>query len=258
MADNKTHILVIEDNRDLAHIVAMHLEDLGMFVDKSFNGKEGFGLACKTPYDLILLDIMMPGMSGVDVCRELRNKKVHTPIIMLTAKTSEADRVRGLEVGADDYLTKPFSIRELVARVKAVVRRNEVYKIADTECPTGKESKIVCGGLEINIEKRQVLLDKKNVELTATEFDLLVFFIKQPGLVFSRSQLLDKVWGYGHEGYEHTVNSHINRLRAKIEKDAANPVYILTVWGVGYKFNEQAGEHSSPPSPPGSTISVTN
>lgn len=242
---NQCRVLVIEDNRDLAHIVAMHLEDLNMKVDKSYNGKDGYQLASKNNYDLILLDIMMPGMNGVDVCRELRNKKIHTPIIMLTAKTSEVDRVLGLEMGADDYLTKPFSIRELVARVKAVIRRNDVYKEPTTEQEPQQEEKLVRGGLDINIEKRLVLLDGKKIDLTATEFDLLVFFAKQPGLVFSRSQLLDKVWGYGHEGYEHTVNSHINRLRAKIEKDAANPYYILTVWGVGYKFTEQSSENSN-------------
>ena len=242
---NQCRVLVIEDNRDLAHIVAMHLEDLNMKVDKSYNGKDGYQLASKNNYDLILLDIMMPGMNGVDVCRELRNKKIHTPIIMLTAKTSEVDRVLGLEMGADDYLTKPFSIRELVARVKAVIRRNDIYKESTPEQEPQQEEKLVRGGLDINIEKRQVLLDANKVDLTATEFDLLVFFAKQPGLVFSRSQLLDKVWGYGHEGYEHTVNSHINRLRAKIEKDAANPYYILTVWGVGYKFTEQSSENSN-------------
>jgi len=245
MSENKVRILVIEDNKDLAHIVAVHLEDLNMDVDKSYNGKDGYKLASKNQYDLILLDIMMPGMNGIEVCRELRNNKIHTPIIMLTAKTSEVDRVLGLEMGADDYLTKPFSIRELVARVNAVIRRNDVYKEtqADSELPL--EEKILCGNLDINVEKRLVMLGDKQIDLTATEFDLLVFFSKQPGLVFSRSQLLDKVWGYGHEGYEHTVNSHINRLRAKIEKDAANPEYILTVWGVGYKFTEKPTELSN-------------
>jgi len=241
MQDKKTRILIIEDNRDLAHIVGVHLEDLNMRVDKSYNGQDGFKLACSNEYDLILLDIMMPKMNGIEVCRELRSKKIYTPIIMLTAKTSEVDRVLGLEMGADDYLTKPFSIRELVARVNAVLRRNAVYTegTADQVFEPLAEEQIVRGGLDINIEKRQVKLDGNKIELTATEFDLLVFFIRKPGLVFSRSQLLDKVWGYGHEGYEHTVNSHINRLRAKIEKDAANPEYILTVWGVGYKFTEQ-------------------
>lgn len=258
MQKNKTRILVIEDNRDLAHIVAMHLSDLNMQVDKSYNGKDGLSLACKNQYDLILLDIMMPRMSGVEVCRELRKKNIHTPIIMLTAKTSEADRVLGLEMGADDYLTKPFSIRELVARVKAIVRRNEVYNGGKTESEPVKEESIIRGGLNINIDKRQVLLEGKKIELTATEFELLVFFIRQPGLVFSRSQLLDKVWGYGHEGYEHTVNSHINRLRAKIEKDAANPAYILTVWGVGYKFTEQTNDIVASPASPSEILSAVS
>ena len=239
MEQTKARILVIEDNQDLAHIVALHLEDLNMQVDKSYNGKDGFLLASKNHYDLILLDIMIPGMSGLDVCHKLRDKQIHTPIIMLTAKTSESDRVTGLEMGADDYLIKPFSIRELVARVKAMLRRNDIYKHLSHTQEDKKQGNIISGGLNINIDKRKIMLDGENIELTATEFDLLVFFVKQPGLVFSRSQLLDKVWGYGHEGYEHTVNSHINRLRAKIEKDAANPQYILTVWGVGYKFTEE-------------------
>ncbi|VAW99068.1 Phosphate regulon transcriptional regulatory protein PhoB (SphR) [hydrothermal vent metagenome] len=241
MSEKKSRILIIEDNRDLAHIVAVHLEDLNMQVDKSYDGQAGYKQACSNDYDLILLDIMMPKMNGIEVCRELRSKKKYTPIIMLTAKTSEIDRVLGLEMGADDYLTKPFSIRELVARVKAVIRRNAVYTGSQPQQDFEQfaEEKITRGALDINIEKRQVYLDGKKIELTATEFDLLVFFIRQPGLVFSRGQLLDKVWGYGHEGYEHTVNSHINRLRSKIEKDAAKPEYILTVWGVGYKFTEQ-------------------
>jgi len=242
MNKNQHRILIIEDNKDLAHIVAMHLEDLNMKVDKSYNGKDGYTLALNNHYDLILLDIMMPGMTGTEVCRELRDKKVYTPILMLTAKTSELDRILGLEVGADDYLTKPFSIRELVARVNAIIRRNGTYKQNDNENITAHENIIQRGDLLVNTQKRSVKLEDKKIELTATEFDLLMFFIRQPGLVFSRSQLLDKVWGYGHEGYEHTVNSHINRLRAKIEKDAANPVYILTVWGVGYKFTEHFSE----------------
>ena len=239
----RQRVLIIEDNRDLAHIIAMHLEDLNMRVDKVFNGKDGYRLAQENDYQLILLDIMMPGMNGIDVCKKLRSKNIYTPVIMLTAKTSEADRVLGLETGADDYLTKPFSIRELVARVNAVIRRNESYKNESAASTDIADQVIKQGELEVNIERRAVSLAGKAVELTATEFDLLLFFIRKPGLVFSRSQLLDKVWGYGHEGYEHTVNSHINRLRAKIEKDAAKPKYILTVWGVGYKFSEDLAEN---------------
>lgn len=242
--NDKHRVLIIEDNRDLAHIIAMHLEDLNMHVDKSYNGKDGYRLAQENDYQLILLDLMMPGMNGLDVCKKLRSRNIYTPILMLTAKTSEADRVLGLETGADDYLIKPFSIRELVARVNAVIRRSGSYNNETNKNQEVEEQLIVQGELEVNVEKRSVSLAGKPVELTATEFDLLLFFIRKPGLVFSRSQLLDKVWGYGHEGYEHTVNSHINRLRAKIEKDAAKPKFILTVWGVGYKFSENVNENN--------------
>jgi DNA-binding response OmpR family regulator len=176
-------------------------------------------------------------MNGLEVCRQLRTKPDYTPILMLTAKSSEVDRVLGLEVGADDYLTKPFSIRELLARVKALFRRVDALGIqtavTDTSTP------IRAGDLVIDIERRRVTLQGNPVELTAKEFALLLQFAKHPGKVYTRSQLLDLVWNYGHDGYEHTVNSHINRLRAKIEKDPAHPDYIRTVWGVGYKFSEK-------------------
>lgn len=178
---------------------------------------------------------MLPGMEGLEVCRRLRAKPPYTPILMLTAKSSELDRVLGLEVGADDYLTKPFSIRELVARVKALFRRVEAI---GTQGSPGPQKTIRAGDLIIDVEKRKVMLESKQADLTAKEFDLLLQFAQHPGRVYTRSQLLDLVWGYAHDGYEHTVNSHINRLRAKIEEDPARPRYILTVWGVGYKFAE--------------------
>jgi DNA-binding response OmpR family regulator len=156
---------------------------------------------------------------------------------MLTARTSELDRVLGLEVGADDYLTKPFSVPELIARVNAILRRADQYQERE---PSPLSGNIQFGELYINPETRLVAIDDENIELTAREFDLLWHFATHPGRVFTRSQLLDMVWGYGHEGYEHTVNSHINRLRAKIERDPAKPSYVLTVWGVGYKFAETA------------------
>ena len=156
---------------------------------------------------------------------------------MLTSKTSELDRVLGLEVGADDYVSKPFSIRELVARVKAQFRRGEALQDNSEQTKTLHQ----VGELMIDVDKRRVTLADKQIDLTAKEFDLLLQFVNHPGHVYSRMQLLDTVWGYGHEGYEHTVNSHINRLRGKIEKDPAHPKYILTVWGVGYKFNDELG-----------------
>lgn len=230
-------ILVIEDNSDIADLVALHLRDEGYEVSVHNDGSKGLAAARARPYDLLVLDLMLPGTDGLTICRELRAASHYLPILMLTAKSTELDRVLGLEMGADDYLTKPFSIRELVARVKALLRRAEAMGNQTRE-DEGEAEQIQCGELLIDTERRQVSVAGNRVELTAKEFDLLLHFARHPGRVYSRVQLLDQVWGYGHEGYEHTVNSHINRLRSKIESDPAKPRYVLTVWGVGYKFNE--------------------
>lgn len=199
----------------------------------SFDGTAGLTKADSNNYDLVILDLMLPGLDGIEICQRLRRKSSYVPILMLTAKSSEMDRVVGLEVGADDYVTKPFSIRELLARVKAIFRRvDELTDGAKEEL----SAVIRTGDLVIDPIKRSAHIADRTVDLTAKEFDLLLHFARNPGKVYTRSQLLDIVWGYGHEGYEHTVNSHINRLRSKIEKDPAHPVYVLTVWGVGYKF----------------------
>ena len=189
-------------------------------------------------YDLVVLDVMLPGRDGLSVCRELRGGGGYVPILMLTAKSTELDRVLGLELGADDYLTKPFSIPELKARVRALFRRVDALALAAVESSAPTNS-VVYGGLTVDPDRHRVTVDGRKVELTAREFDLLLFFARNPGRVYSRAQLLDRVWGYNHDGYEHTVNTHINRLRSKIEQDAADPRYILTVWGVGYKFAER-------------------
>jgi DNA-binding response OmpR family regulator len=235
-------ILIIEDNRDLAHLLESHLRDLAFQVDLSFDGNAGLAKADSDNYDLVILDLMLPGLDGIEICQRLRRKSSYVPILMLTAKSSEIDRVVGLEVGADDYVTKPFSIRELIARVKAIFRRvDELTDGAKDELP----AVIRIGDLVIDPIKRSAQIAGHTIDLTAKEFDLLLHFARNPGKVYTRSQLLDIVWGYGHEGYEHTVNSHINRLRAKIEKDPAHPAFVLTVWGVGYKFidTEIAKEH---------------
>ena len=229
-------ILVIEDDRDIGHLVDLHLRDLGCRVELAADGTAGLDRALASPYDLVILDLMLPGIDGLEICRRLRARAPYCPILMLTAKSSEIDRVLGLEIGADDYLTKPFSVLELVARVKAIFRR--VDALASPDLPDGP-GVVETAGLSIDVPRRQVSLHGRPVELTAREFDLLLQFARHPGRVFSRAQLLDQVWGYGHEGYEHTVNSHINRLRAKIEEDPSRPRYILTVWGVGYKFAER-------------------
>lgn len=235
-------ILVIEDDRDIAHLVQMHLRDIGCRVTVSSNGQQGLELAMTQQFDLIVLDLMIPGMDGLEVCRRLRARPPYTPILMLTAKSTELDRVLGLEVGADDYLTKPFSIRELIARVKALFRRVDALAAQPETAPP---EVLRIGDLSIDSERRKVALRGKAVELTAKEFALLLLFARHPGKVYTRTQLLDLVWNYGHDGYEHTVNSHINRLRAKIEQDPAQPDYIRTVWGVGYKFAEPDELHKS-------------
>ena len=228
-------ILVVEDNKDLARLLELHLCDLTYDVDLVFDGDAGWAQITSNPYDLIILDLMLPGIDGLEICRRIRAQPTYTPILMLTSKSTELDRVLGLEIGADDYVTKPFSIRELMARVKAIFRRIDELQ-SDRRQDT--QSLIRAADLVIDPQRRTVSLSGRTIDLTAKEFDLLLHFARHAGMVFTRSQLLDEVWGYGHDGYEHTVNSHINRLRAKIEAKPARPGYILTVWGVGYKFAE--------------------
>ena len=228
------NVLVVEDNEDIARLVKLQLTELSCTVKVAYDGNVGLAEAESRPYDLIVLDLMLPGVDGLEICRRVRAKSRYTPILMLTAKSSELDRVLGLEMGADDYLTKPFSVMEFAARVKAIFRR--VESLASEQ--SGAAKVIEAGDLRIDSEKRAVSLDGNAIELTAKEFDLLLHFAENPGRVYTRSQLLDKVWGYSHSGYEHTVNSHINRLRAKIEKNPNQPEYVQTVWGVGYKFRD--------------------
>lgn len=232
LTNNK--ILLVEDDPDIADLVNIHLSDLGFDLDHASNGKTGLELALNHTYTLIILDLMLPGLDGIDICKKIRSQDSQTPIIMLTARSEELDRVLGLELGADDYITKPFGIRELIARIKAVLRRIKVDQNQNE--PT--EEKLTYGDLVIDITKRKITIHDKSVDLTAKEFDLLELFARNPGKAFSRQELLDQIWGYQFEGYDHTVNSHINRLRNKIEKDPSNPVYLKTVWGIGYRFIE--------------------
>jgi len=230
-------ILVVEDDRDIAHLLEIHLHDLGANVTLAHDGAAALALVGKRSFDLVILDLMLPGgVDGLEICRRLRTKTNYVPILMLTARSADVDRIVGLELGADDYLTKPFNVRELIARVKALLRRVDALTNKTDEAP----SRLDFGDLVIDVDKRKVTLGKHDVELTAKEFDLLLQFARNPGRVYTRAQLLDLVWGYSHDGYEHTVNSHINRLRSKIEKDQSNPAWILTVWGVGYKFADAA------------------
>ena len=228
-------ILVVEDDPDISHLLEINLMDIAFQVDVVNNGVDGLNRASNHDYQLIVLDLMLPGMDGLELCRRLRSQSVNIPVLMLTARSSELDRVLGLELGADDYLTKPFSIKELQARVKAILRRVE---FSAKQLAANPDEKIEVASLLIDVSGRNVFIDHQPVELTAKEFDLLLYFARNPGRVYSRGQLLDYVWGYSHNGYEHTVNSHINRLRKKIEKNPQQSQYIETVWGVGYRFRE--------------------
>ena len=228
-------ILVVEDDPDISHLLEINLKDIAFQVDVVNNGVDGLNRASNHDYQLIVLDLMLPGMDGLELCRRLRSQSVNTPVLMLTARSSELDRVLGLELGADDYLTKPFSIKELQARVKAILRRVE---FSARQLAANPDEKIEVASLLIDVSGRNVFVDHHPVELTAKEFDLLLHFARNPGRVYSRGQLLDHVWGYTHNGYEHTVNSHINRLRKKIEMNPEQSLYIETVWGVGYRFRE--------------------
>jgi DNA-binding response OmpR family regulator len=234
------NVLIVEDEQELAKVLKRHLEDLSCTVQLAFAGDVGLKLAESKPFDLIMLDIMLPGMDGLEVCRRLRARRVFTPVLMLTARATEVDKVLGLEMGADDYMTKPFSVAELTARVKAIFRRVDVL----TEQARGTQHPLCFADLlSVDPRSREVLVRGQSVALTHKEFDLLLHFAQNPGRVYTRSQLLDAVWGYSHEGYEHAVNCHINRLRAKIERNPAKPQLLQTVWGVGYKF---APEGESP------------
>lgn len=227
-------VLVIEDDHDIARLVEFHLRDLQCTTEIAATGEAGLAQAESGLFDLVILDLMLPGLDGLEVCKRIRaGQQRNVPILMLTAKSTELDRVLGLEIGADDYLTKPFSILELVARVKALFRRVEQLQLEPNDA---EPAPIDRGPLVIDPRSHTVMIDDQEIHLTAKEFDLLLHFASHPGRVFTRSQLLDQVWGYAHEGYEHTVNSHINRLRAKIEKDPAKPRFVETVWGVGYRF----------------------
>ena len=234
-------ILIIEDDKDIAHLVELHLKDAGHEVSVAYDGNTGLELALSKHFDLIILDLLLPGIDGIEICRRVRAASTTVPILMLTSRSSELDRVLGLEIGADDYLTKPFSIRELIARVKALFRREEALR---SETSSEIQQVVTAGGLSIDAGKRTVAHNGLVISLTAKEFDLLLHLAKHPGRVYTRMELLNQVWGYGYEGYEHTVNSHINRLRSKIEENPARPRFILSVRGVGYKFAEPASSEN--------------
>jgi len=235
-AKRRKRILIIEDDPEIASLIGLHLKDHDFSSAHCDNGREGLDLARAEKFDLIILDLMLPELDGFEICKRLREDKIIAPILMLTSRADELDRVLGLELGADDYMTKPFSVRELMARVKAIFRRIETASTAAQQSEHKKS--LTFGDLVIDFYRRKITVAGKPVELTVKEFDLLEQFASHPGRAYSRSDLLSSVWGYQFDGYDHTVNSHINRLRSKIEKDPSNPRYIKTVWGHGYRFSE--------------------
>ena len=238
MAQENESILVVEDNKDLVNLLKINLTDEGYNVRTVMDGEAALEAFNRDVPSLIVLDVMLPRLDGFDVCKEIRSKNKQVPILMLTAKSEEVDKVLGLEIGADDYMTKPFSIREFLARVKAILRRANT---ASHE-PSGENNKLNYKDLLVDPNKRRVTLKGEAVELTSKEYDLLLLFFSNPGKAYSREELLNIVWGYSYEGYSHTVNSHINRLRSKIEDDPSDPDYIKTVWGVGYRFTDTEKE----------------
>jgi len=231
----KTRILVVDDEPNIREVVDLYLRREGFEVEVTGDGAAALEAIERKSPDLIVLDLMMPVLGGIPLTRALREAEYNIPIIMLTAKSEEADRIAGLDLGADDYVTKPFSPRELVARVKAVLRRASAKPLVDPQA-----SPLTVGGITINPSTRQVWTrQKREVTLTAKEFDLLWFFMNHPGQVFTRDQLLDNVWGFDFFGDASTVTVHVRRLREKIEQRPTKPESILTVWGVGYKFTPE-------------------
>jgi DNA-binding response OmpR family regulator len=222
-------ILVVDDEPKIVHVLRGYLESAGFQVVAAYDGSEALAAFRHERPDLIVLDLMLPAVDGLDVARAIRRES-DVPLIMLTARVDEADRLIGLELGADDYVTKPFSPREVVARVRAVLRR--------VGGPEATSQSLAVGEVTVDLDKRQASVAGRAVELTPTEFDLLATLMESPGRVFSRMQLLDKVQGYAYEGYERTIDAHVKNLRQKIEPDPRRPLYILTVYGLGYKFAE--------------------
>ncbi len=239
MTPTARRILVAEDQRDLARLIGLHLEDLGCSVELCADGREALDRALtRGPWSLLLLDIQLPGVDGLEICRRVRQSEAYTPILMLTARAGEYDRVLGLDTGADDYLTKPFSVVELAARVKAILRRVQHLASRHADAAAPRLRILRRGDLELDVDRRVARRAGAPVELTPREFDLLAHLMMHPTAVFTRAQLLDRVWGTTHDAFEHTVNSHINRLRAKLEPEPDAPCYVVTVWGRGYRLGE--------------------
>ena len=226
----RPRVLIVEDDRDLAALLRLHLDDAGFHADLAYDGADGLERALAGDYALVVLDVMLPGLDGFAVCERIRAASAAQPVLLLTARSEEDEKVLGLQLGADDYMTKPFSLRELTARVRTILRRVEAVRDG------ADRAALRYGDLVVDLDKREVTLKERPVSLTRTEFDLLEVLAQHPGRAYRRQELLDLVWGADYAGYSATVNTHINRLRGKIEEDAAEPQFIKTVWGVGYRF----------------------
>lgn len=225
-------VLIVEDVQEIADIISINIKDLGLQTLHKSDGESGLKSALSEKFSLIILDLMLPKLDGITICSRIREVDKETPILILTAKGDEFDRILGLEFGADDYMTKPFSVRELTARIKALLRRSNLNK----EPSQSGNDLITIGSITTDLFKRKVTLNNNEIDLTVKEFELLTLFMQNPGRAYSRADLLERIWGYQFEGYEHTVNTHINRLRNKIESDPSHPQYLKTVWGIGYRF----------------------
>jgi DNA-binding response OmpR family regulator len=229
-------LLVVEDDLHIQRMIGDYFKHVGYDVVTVSDGESGIKAASEERPDALILDVMLPKTDGFSVCRHIRERNPSLPILILTAKDDVVDKVLGLEMGADDYITKPFSLRELEARLKSVLRR---MKAKAKENEEGEQAPIVRGALKVVPGRREVTLNGKFVDLTPKEFELLQLFASHPGRVYSRKYLLENIWDYTYSGYDRTIDSHINRLRAKVEEDPENPKMILTVWGVGYKFADE-------------------
>ncbi|HRR10231.1 MAG TPA: response regulator transcription factor [Rhodothermales bacterium] len=242
---NNPNILLVEDDVELARLVSGRLRDSGYDVRVVGSGPDAIDAVQIQLPDLLLLDVMLPGFDGLEVCRRVRAQHPLLYIVMLTARTDEIDRIVGLEVGADDYITKPFSLQELVARVRSILRRIRLTQEsggANTLAKTTPNEILQFDGLYLDLTRREVRKDGQLLHLTVREFDLLLFLMQNPDRPFTRGQLLEKVWDIRYEGYDRTVDSHVQRLRTKIERDSENPRYVRTVWGLGYKFQSKDEE----------------
>lgn len=229
-------VLIIEDEQSILKLLSYNLEQEGYDVEGTMDGRDGLDLALENTYDMVLLDLMLPNMDGMEICRTLRQEKIEVPIIMLTAKDTEIDKILGLEIGADDYITKPFSPREVIARMKAIFRRYKHTQTSSDKQEQSEEEVVIVGEIEIYPDQYEVIIRENVIDLTPKEFDLLLYLARRTGRILSREQLLNAIWDYDFSGETRIVDVHISHLREKIEQNTKKPEYIITARGFGYKL----------------------